>query len=96
MSDPLVPTDRPVTMAVPPPSLIRAAAAAPLPDATPDFGTPNIVMTPVASLKLGLAKVIATSVAAMPVVPISNVAALALPSMAEITAAIRDDFNVAA
>ena len=92
-----MPTVSPVTMAVPPPSLIRAAAAVPVPEATPDFRIPkNLYIPPPLSLNDGFAKVIAHNVAAMPVVPTSNVAADALPSTALITFDILLDFNVAA
>jgi len=43
MSAPVVPTVRPLMIAMPPPSLMRAIAATPLPMAVPDFGTPSMV-----------------------------------------------------
>lgn len=94
MSDPDVPTDKPLTgMLVPPPSLMRAATAVPVLVAVPDLGTPLIVITPLLSVNDGLLNVILTSTVAMAAVPISSVAADALASIAVMTAVMRLVFN---
>ena len=73
MSVPAVPTVNPLAMTVPAESVISAAAAVPVLAAKPSVsGTPEKVRTPADIVPHGLDSVIVDSVAAMPVVPISN------------------------
>lgn len=73
ISEPEVPTVKPVTMSVPPVAvLIRAAAAVPVAEAVTDLGKPENVNTALAAVPAVLFRETEAKILAMPVVPISR------------------------